>query len=93
MYKYVILFIVVSIAFSFFYSQMKGQSVKKEKEQFQSLSFKLADTKADSLLTLMTQDEIISLVEGDRSFFIRPFPRLNLPEVYMTDATGGVHIR
>jgi beta-glucosidase len=72
---------------------MKGQSIKKEKEQFQPLSYDLANTKADSVLALMTQDEKLSLVEGDRSFFIRPFPRLNLPEVYMADATQGVHIR
>jgi beta-glucosidase len=93
MNKYVILFIVLSIAFFIFYSQMKGQSIKMEKEQFQPLSYKLADTKADSVLALMTQDEKIAIVEGDRAFFIRQIPRLNLPEVYMTDATQGVHIR
>ncbi len=93
MYKYMILFIVLSIAFFIFYSQMKSQSIQKEKEQFQPLSYKLADAKADSILTLMTQDEKISIVEGDRFFFIRPIPRLNFPEVYMTDATQGVHIR
>ena len=93
MYKYLILFIVLSITFSIFYSQMKGQSIKKGKEQFQPLSYELSDAKADSVLTLMTQDEKFALIEGDRSFFIRPIPRLNLPEVYMTDATQGVHIR
>jgi beta-glucosidase len=70
---------------------MKGQSIKKE--QFQPLSYKQADGKADSVLALMTQDEKIALIGGDRSFFIRPIPRLNFPEVYMTDATQGVHTR
>jgi beta-glucosidase len=93
MNKYLILSIVLVIVFFIFYSQMKGQSIKKEKEQFQPLSFQQADTKADSVLSLMTQDEKIAIVEGDRSFFIRPIPRLNFPEVYMTDATQGVHIR
>jgi beta-glucosidase len=88
-----ILFIVLSITFYILFTQMKGQSIKKEKEQFQPLSYELADTKADSVLALMTQVEKIAIVEGDRSFFIRPIPRLNLPEVYMTDATQGVHIR
>jgi beta-glucosidase len=93
MYKYMILFIVLSIAFFIYYSQMKGQSIKKEKEQFQPLSYELSDAKADSVLALMTLDEKIALIEGDRSFFIRPLPRLNLSEIYMTDATQGVHIR
>jgi beta-glucosidase len=67
--------------------------MEKEKGQFQPLSFKQAEAKTDSVLALMTQDEKIAIVGGDRSFFIRPIPRLNLPEVYMTDATQGVHIR
>lgn len=64
-----------------------------KKEIFQPLSYESADKKADSVLALMTQDEKIAMVEGDRSFFIRSIPRLNLPEVYMTDATQGVHLR
>ncbi|HEX9933614.1 MAG TPA: glycoside hydrolase family 3 N-terminal domain-containing protein, partial [bacterium] len=40
-----------------------------------------------------TLDEKISLVVGDRMFFIRSVPRLNLSEVFMADATQGVHIR
>ena len=48
---------------------------------------------ADSVLALMTLDEKLSYIGGDRSFFTRPIPRLNLSEVYMTDATQGVHIR
>jgi beta-glucosidase len=41
----------------------------------------------------MTTEEKIAYIGGDRSFFLRPIPRLNLSEVYMTDATQGVHIR
>jgi beta-glucosidase len=68
-----------------------GGSMKKE--TFQPLSYEEADQKADSVLALMTLEEKIAYVGGDRSFFIRPIPRLNLREVYMTDATEGVHIR
>jgi beta-glucosidase len=93
MYKYIILCMLLSIAFTILYSQMKVQSSKIDKEQFQPLSYAQADAKADSVLALMTQEEKIALLGGDRSFFIRPIPRLNLPEVYMTDATQGVHIR
>ena len=64
-----------------------------KKEAFQPLSYELADKKADSVLALMTTEEKIAYIGGDRSFFLRPIPRLNLSEVYMTDATQGVHIR
>lgn len=67
--------------------------MSKGKEEFSPLSYKKADAKADLMLALMTEDEKITFIGGDRSFFIRPIPRLNFPEVYMTDATQGVHIR
>jgi beta-glucosidase len=68
-------------------------SSKQRLVKFQPLSYEEASKKADSVLSLMTLDERIALVGGDRSFFIRPLPRLGLQEVYMTDATQGVHIR
>ena len=64
-----------------------------KKEIFRPLSYEQANQKADSVLSLMTIDEKIAYIGGDRSFFIRPLPRLHLAEVYMTDATQGVHIR
>jgi beta-glucosidase len=70
-----------------------GQTMNKDKHYFKPLSYEQADKMADSVLALMTMDEKISYVGGDRSFFIRPIPRLNLNEVYMSDATQGVHIR
>jgi len=93
MNKSFIFFISVSIAIFILISQLHAQLGTMKKEIFKPLSYDLADKKADSVLSLMTQDEMISLVSGDRSFFIRPFMRLNLPEVYMSDATQGVHIR
>lgn len=72
---------------------MMSQTLKNEERGFQPLSYAQADKKADSVLKLMTLDEKIALVGGDRTFFIRPLPRLNLGEVYMSDATQGVHLR
>jgi beta-glucosidase len=93
MYKYLILFLLIMIVFPLLYSRMHGQLTKKNKERFEPLSYEKADAKADSVLALMTLEEKCALIEGDRSFFIKPIPRLNFPEVYMTDATQGVHIR
>ena len=83
----------MSIAIIVLYSQMNGQSINMKKEIFRPLSYEMADKKADSVLSLMTMEEKIAYIGGDRSFFIRPVPRLHLSEVYMTDATQGVHIR
>ena len=93
MLKRIILVMVMSIAVIVLYSQMNSQSINLKKEIFQPLSYALADKMADSVLSLMTMEEKIAYIGGDRSFFIRPIPRLHLSEVYMTDATQGVHIR
>jgi beta-glucosidase len=69
------------------------ESFTLEKDNFIPRTYEQADQKADSLWKLMTLDEKIALVGGYRDFFIRPLPRLNLHEVYMVDATQGVHIR
>ncbi len=96
MFKKTFLLLVIPVCiFSFFISNnfLNSKPQKQMMEQFQPLSFEEADKKADSVLKLMTLNEKISLIGGDRSFFIKPIPRLNLSEVYMTDATQGVHIR
>jgi beta-glucosidase len=91
MYKSIVLRLSIAICISG--SSLNAQSGTMIKGVFQPLSYELADGKADSVLHLLTPDEILSLVGGDRSFFIRSFTRLNLPDVYMSDATQGVHLR
>jgi beta-glucosidase len=92
-HKCIALFIVIPITIFVFYFQVEGKSMSLKKYKFSQLSYKKADSKADSVLAMMSVDEKIAIITGDRSFFIKPIPRLNLPEVYMTDATQGVHIR
>jgi beta-glucosidase len=65
----------------------------REGDVFQPLTYAEASAKADAVLKQMTLEEKISLVGGDRGFFIRPIPRVGLREVYMSDATQGVHLR
>jgi beta-glucosidase len=91
MHKSIVLSLSIAITASS--SSLNAQSGSIKNEIFKPLSYELAESKADSVLRLMTQDEMISYISGDRSFFIRPVSRLNLPEVYMADATQGVHIR
>jgi beta-glucosidase len=51
------------------------------------------EKRAENLLSLMTDQEKITLIGGYNAFFIAPFKRFGLREVYLTDATAGVHIR
>ena len=65
-----------------------------ESKTFQPpVSFEEATQWADSMLTIMTQDEKISLIGGDSIFFTHSVPRLGIPSVMMADATQGVHLR
>ena len=75
------------------WSPVLGQISGKELAVFHPRTEEDADPKAKEVLSRMTVDEKLAYVGGDKSFFIRALPRLGLREVYMTDATQGVHIR
>ncbi|MBN2048831.1 MAG: glycoside hydrolase family 3 protein [Spirochaetales bacterium] len=47
---------------------------------------------AEEILTRMTLDEKITLLAGYKSFAIAPVPRLGVPPVWMSDATGGLRL-
>ncbi len=90
MYKLILTFLLLTCSLL---QISVGQSVTNHTTMFTPRSFEDASRMADSVLALMTLDEKISYVGGDRNFFIRPIPRLGLHEVGMSDATQGVHIR
>ena len=85
--------VLITVLSTFVQMTMMSQTPKTEGKSFQPLSYTQADKKAETILKQMTLDEKVALVGGDRTFFIRPLPRLGLREVYMSDATQGVHIR
>jgi beta-glucosidase len=72
---------------------LMSQTTSNESMKFIPRSTTQADSMARDMLSSMTADEKCSYIGGDKSFFIRDLPRLGLREVYMTDATQGVHIR
>jgi len=48
------------------------------------------DARVEATLQQMTLDEKLAYIGGDRDFYIRPVPRLGLPEVKMSDGPVGV---
>jgi beta-glucosidase len=57
------------------------------------VSYERADERAGALLAKMSTTDKLQLVSGYNSFFIRGFPALGIPQLYLSDATQGVHIR
>jgi beta-glucosidase len=57
------------------------------------VSYEEADARAGALLAQMTTAEKLQLISGHNLFFIHGFPRLGIPELYLSDATQGVHLR
>jgi beta-glucosidase len=49
--------------------------------------------RADSIVSLMTLNEKLDLIKGHKGFFIKGFKKYGIPDIYLTDATQGVHIR
>lgn len=69
------------------------QPAQEQPHGFVALSSNEADAKAEAIVSQMTLDEKLAYIGGDKNFFIRANERLGLPEVYMADATAGVHLR
>ena len=90
---YRLLMLIFGISALSFMLQPNHEQTKNKMGKFKPLSYAEADRMADSVLALMTLDEKLKYIGGDKSFFIRGIERLNLNEVYMSDATAGVHIR
>lgn len=57
------------------------------------VSFNEAAKRADSIVKSMTIEERIDMIGGHNFFFINGCEKANLPRLYLSDATQGVHLR
>jgi len=57
------------------------------------VSYEDADKRAAEVLAKLSLDEKLQLISGHNSFFIKGYPQYGMPELYLSDATGGVNIR
>ncbi len=58
-----------------------------------ALNYEQASAKADSILNQLTLDEKIELIGGHNFFFVKGLEQFNIPQLYLSDATQGVHLR
>ncbi len=57
------------------------------------VSYEEADRRAGEVLAKLTVEQKLQLITGYNSFYIKGWPELGMPELYLSDATGGVNIR
>jgi beta-glucosidase len=57
------------------------------------VSFDSADARAEEILAQLTLEEKIELIGGHNYFFVMGLDSFNIPRLYLSDATQGVHLR
>ena len=58
-----------------------------------SVGYEEAGKKAELILAELTIEEKIEMIGGHNFFFIKGNEKHNIPELYLSDATQGIHIR
>jgi beta-glucosidase len=92
MKKHFLFLILPFCLFSCNFQQAKDKQID-EFMTFKPLSYDLAFKKADSILALLSIDEKIELIGGHNMFFVKGLERFKIPQLYLSDATQGVHLR
>lgn len=91
MYKRIIL---LSASVFLFFSGFCQQNDRDPFKPFSSpVSFSEATKRADTYISKLSTKEKMKFINGYKLFFIRGFQKYNMPMLYTSDATAGVHIR
>lgn len=92
MKKHILYFVILLVVI--FINSCTVDEISEIQERFEPpVSYDVASEWADSMVNLMTPEEKISVIGGDRIFFTQAVPRLAIPSVMFADATQGVHLR
>jgi len=83
----------VFLAHSLAVSMTLSTAVFAEPSFKSPVSYEDADKRAGEILAKLSLEEKLQLVSGHNSFFIKGYPQYGMPELYLSDATGGVNIR
>jgi beta-glucosidase len=86
--KTVVLLFIISILFISY-----AQKTKAKVCFIQPVNIERAEQRADSILSLLSLDDKINMISGYKWFFIRGYAQYNIPNIFMADATQGVHLR
>jgi len=84
--------LVLAVFFCFSHQTAKAQ-VKYVEPFVPPISEVVAAKRADSILNLLSLDEKLQLIKGHNAFYIKGLEKFGIPELYLSDATQGVHIR
>jgi beta-glucosidase len=91
------LFVLISVTLLFSCTMGNNNlSVVKNKEFVPftpPVSYEKSMAEADSIVKTMSVDERIEMIGGHNFFFVKDVKKANLPALYLSDATQGVHLR
>lgn len=84
----------VAMAIFFLICHQSANSQVKFIEPFTPpISEDIATKRADSILNVLSLDDKLQLIKGYNAFYIKGLEAFGIPELYLSDATQGVHIR
>lgn len=84
---------ICAISVSIFSCSQDKEKTMEKKSFEPPVSYEVAARWADSVVNLMTLEEKIRLISGVDIFYTQDIPRLDIPRVFMADATQGIHLR
>jgi len=89
----IILLVVVMISLDKTTAQNRDTNKYQFKPFNPPINYEVAGKRADKVLLQMTLEEKINIIGGYNLFFIQGFENHKIPQLYLSDATQGVHIR
>ncbi len=89
--------VFAGLIFFNFSCTMEKEQTEEKMDTFKAyeppVNYEEAQKKADEILSKMTVTEKIEFIGGHNFFFVKGVDAYNIPRLYLSDATQGVHIR